>query len=250
MGIYKALTKWIIPKSLKNWILEFLRARIYQKQTPNSFSQCGEDRIIRFLFERLNKKVTSYVDVGAYHPIHSNNTYLFYINGARGVCVEPNEKMAHEIGQIRTEDITLNVGISPAKSGPLKYYEFTDPQLNTFEEKEALKRYDGDAEKLIQVREVTVLTIYAILEKYFSEQIDLLSIDVEGLDVAVLKSLVPYSFRPACICVESLAFESNSLRKKTDGLTETMTSLGYEIYADTFVNTIYLRKELFQQLTF
>ncbi len=249
MKILNAISN-ILPPSIKNWILRFLRSRIYQKQTPNSYSQCGEDRIIRFLFERLNKKVSSYVDVGAFHPIHSNNTYLFYLNGARGVCVEPNETMARKIEETRIEDVILNVGVAPKNSTRLRYFSFTDPQLNTFDEKEALKRGQQDEAKLIQVKEVAVLTISDIISKYFSDQIDLLSIDIEGLDVEVLKSLKPHPFRPACICVESLSFESNSSRTKVDGLTETLTDLGYEVYADTFVNTIYLRKELFHQLIF
>lgn len=249
MKIFNALSS-ILPSSIKSCILKFLRSQIYQKQPPNSYSQCGEDRIIRFLFERLNKKVSLYVDIGAFHPIHSNNTYLFYLNEARGVCVEPNETMSEKIEETRIEDVILNVGVAPENSGCLKYYSFTDPQLNTFDEKEALKRGQQNREKLIQVKEVAVLTISDILGKYFTEQIDLLSIDIEGLDVEVLKSLKPHPFRPACICVESLSFESNSSRTKVDGLTETMTDLGYEVYADTYVNTIYLRKELFEQLTF
>ena len=44
-----------------------------------SFAQAGEDRILRLLFYTLGKEKISYLDIGTNHPIHFNNTFLFYL---------------------------------------------------------------------------------------------------------------------------------------------------------------------------
>src|SRR4029077_17374769 len=41
-----------------------------------TFSQCGEDRILAFLFGQLAITTPRYLDVGTHHPCVGNNTYL------------------------------------------------------------------------------------------------------------------------------------------------------------------------------
>jgi hypothetical protein len=55
-----------------------------------SYAQAGEDVIVAGILEQFNLTRTTYLDVGAFLPIYSNNTYLFYQKGNRGVLVEPN----------------------------------------------------------------------------------------------------------------------------------------------------------------
>ena len=59
-----------------------------------SYSQQGEDLIILDIFRHLRLKRPSYLDIGAWEPVKSNNTYLFYRLGSRGVLVEPNPVFA------------------------------------------------------------------------------------------------------------------------------------------------------------
>ena len=42
-----------------------------------SYSQCGEDLIVKFIFDILNIKNPSYIDIGAHHPNYISNTALF-----------------------------------------------------------------------------------------------------------------------------------------------------------------------------
>jgi hypothetical protein len=52
-----------------------------------SYSQCGEDILIDFVFKQLKIENPSYLDIGAHHPFHLNNTYYFYKNGSSGVNI-------------------------------------------------------------------------------------------------------------------------------------------------------------------
>ena len=44
--------------------------------SKSSFSQSGEDLIVKYLFDWRNQVNINYMDIGAYHPININNTYL------------------------------------------------------------------------------------------------------------------------------------------------------------------------------
>ena len=55
-----------------------------------SYAQQGEDLVVRTLCEHLELALRTYLDIGANDPILGSNTYLPYLEGARGVLVEPN----------------------------------------------------------------------------------------------------------------------------------------------------------------
>jgi hypothetical protein len=50
-----------------------------------SYSQNGEDLIIRDLFFRLGIRQPTYLDIGANEPFFISNTYLLYSKGSTGV---------------------------------------------------------------------------------------------------------------------------------------------------------------------
>lgn len=55
-----------------------------------SYSQSGEDLIIKYIFDALGIEKPSYIDVGAYHPYCLSNTSLFYELGSKGINIEPD----------------------------------------------------------------------------------------------------------------------------------------------------------------
>ena len=205
-----------------------------------TFSQCGEDRILAFLFNQLAIATPRYLDVGTGHPCVMNNTYLFYRAGANGVCVEPNPDLAALIHEKRPRDELLNVGVSAEKSGPCHYYLFEDWGLNTFDAEEAAARARSGKQPILKEISVPVATLESIITDYFPEGLELLSLDAEGLDLALLKSLNYEKHRPLAICVETVGFSETLAKPKTNMITSILAPNGYTPYADTFVNTIYI----------
>jgi hypothetical protein len=124
-----------------------------------SFSQCGEDLIISDLFRFLDVPRPAYLDVGAFLPIYSNNTYLFYQRGSRGVLVEPNIDLIPELRAKRPGDAVLNVGIGLTEERSADYYCLSMPQMNTFskDEAEGLVRSEGPG---LRIRRVTKVPSY------------------------------------------------------------------------------------------
>jgi hypothetical protein len=58
--------------------LEWTELRGMPKGTKLTFAQFGEDAILAGLFRGFHIEKPSYLDIGAYEPILSNNTYMFY----------------------------------------------------------------------------------------------------------------------------------------------------------------------------
>ena len=208
-----------------------------------TFSQCGEDRILAFLFNQLAIPTPRYLDVGTGHPCLANNTYLFYRAGASGVCVEPNPDMAALIREKRPRDELLNVGVSAEKSGRCNYYVFEEWGLNTFDAEEAAARARSGKQPILKEMSVPVVTLESIITDYFSDGMELLSLDAEGLDLALLKSLNYEKHRPLVICVETVGFSETLAKPKSNMITSILAPHGYAPYADTFVNTIYIDTE-------
>ena len=234
----------LFPNSLRSAIHRCLRSGFpHQFRTEyagETFSQCGEDRILAFLFSQLAIPTPRYLDIGTGHPCMGNNTYLFYRAGAEGVCVEPNPDMAALIHEKRPRDKLLNVGVSAENSGSCPYYLFEDWGLNTFDAEEAAARARSGRQPILKEMSVPVVTLESIITDYFPDGLELLSLDAEGLDLALLKSLNYEKHRPLAICVETVGFSETLAKPKSNAITSVLAPHEYAPYADTFVNTIYI----------
>ena len=55
-----------------------------------SYSLSGVDLLIDYIFK--NKKYGFYIDIGCNHPVYSNNTYLLYKRGWKGINIDLDAK--------------------------------------------------------------------------------------------------------------------------------------------------------------
>lgn len=165
-----------------------------------SYSQRGEDLLIENLLNK--KRYGFYVDVGAHHPTRFSNTKRFYDAGWSGINIDPNPTLIKKFEERRKRDINLALGVRD-KSGSIEFYEFFPSTLSTFSPREA-RQYKGKGYRLISKNKVPVKTLGSILREYAKgRDIDLLSVDTEGIDLEVLKSNDWKSFKPKVICVET-----------------------------------------------
>ena len=72
-----------------------------------------------------------------------------------------------------------------------------------------------------------------------------LSIDIEGLDLAVLRTLDFERYPIPIVCVETCRYSEDHVRPRDHSIAEFMATKGYEAYADTYINTIFVRKTWF-----
>lgn len=212
-----------------------------------SYSQTGEDVIIEYLFDSLKISHPTYLEIGTNQPKLCNNTYGLYKKGCRGVCVEPDIEMIEIIKRQRPNDTILNIGIGVTEQSKADFYLF--PGLmngwSTFSKEEAdTRKIDSGLD--YRIIPVTLKNINTIMRDYFNPYPNFISLDVEGLDLAILKSIDFEIFKPEVVCVETITFGYlNNTEKKITAINEYMNSKGYFVYADTHINTIFSRNDLF-----
>lgn len=206
-----------------------------------SYAQSGEDLLIDYVLKiHFGINMPSYLDIGAYDPIKFSNTYLFYERGAKGVLIEPDPDLANILEEKRSRDKILNFGISNKKATK-NFYLISPPTLNTFSKKD-LEQYklfypNVSLRKVMKIRTVPITNI---LESYFEDGLDLLSIDVEGLDYEILSNIDFSKHRPAVICIESVEYKNGNMWEKPQTIPKLLFRNSYFLYADTFINSIYV----------
>lgn len=223
----------MIYNKIRNRVLS-----LFSPQWKQTYSQCGEDVIVEFALSLFKKANPSYLDIGAHHPTHLSNTRLFYGKGGTGVCIEPNPVLCDYIQKHRPKDICLNIGISPDhNSQALKFYILNDLSLSTFSREVAENIVSDGSHSIMRTCEVECLPVNLIIAKHFDPYPDFVSLDTEGLDVQILQSFDFAAYRPLLFCIETLNYSDHT---KMHDIIQLMGENGYQVYADTFVNTIFI----------
>jgi FkbM family methyltransferase len=199
-----------------------------------AYAQDGEDMILRRMFEGQSQGF--YVDVGAHHPFRFSNTCYFHRHGWHGINIDANPAAIDEFRRYRPSDINVCVGISDA-SGTLAFHRFNESALDTFDAALAAERAKLPGYRLVEKSEVAVRRLGEVLVEHLpaGQSIDFLSVDVEGLDLQVLKSNDWSRFRPRVLLVEARGADLGHLASEPCSVFA--RSVGYRPVAKT-VNTV------------
>jgi hypothetical protein len=205
-----------------------------------SFSQCGEDLVVAFAvgYLGLGPHMT-YLDVGANDPVQLNNTYFFYLKGHSGVLVEPNGALCRSLRKRRPGDTVLEAGIGAGAAGEADYYVMSEDGLSTFSKEEAERQVEitGGRVTIRQVIKRPLLNINDVMAEHFGGAPTFLSVDTEGLDLAILRSIDFGRFRPEIICAETLVSGTRKVRRE---IPEFLATREYAARGGSFVNTIFV----------
>lgn len=227
-------------KIIKILIRIFKKVFKYSNYKTNSYSQEGEDLIIDRFFE--NQSTGFFIDIGAHHPRRFSNTYLLYQKGWQGINIDPMPGVMKLFNKERPKDINLEIGIS-REENILKYYIFNEKALNTFSESEAIIKSKINPTKYFIVNTININTypLEKILDKYIdsSKKIDLMSIDVEGLDLDVLKSNDWNKHRPKIILIEELRTNIKALFKDSE-INSFLEMQNYSLHFRTYNTSFYI----------
>jgi FkbM family methyltransferase len=202
-----------------------------------------EDAIIQQVFKELGIIRPSYLDIGANDPLIGSNTYLLYLKGSRGINVEPNPDFAGMWEYQRPDDLNLSVGIG-VQSGDAEYYEIEGKdQLNTFSVEEVTKAI-ARGHRIKNVSRVALLSLSDLINTHNKGVFpDFLSIDIEGSDEAILRTMPEAgTSRPKVVCAETVGYTDipgESVRN-TD-LIDFMIEDGFKIFDEAGYNTIFVR---------
>jgi len=157
------------------------------------YSQFGEDVIIRTLIGK--QRAGFFVDVGCYHPKKYSNTYWLYKRGWRGINVDMEAHKTALFDLARQGDINVTAAVANLEAdffiGKIKQNDLG-----------ATLKTDNEGGELERVRTKSLDTIIGDTP-YANTRIDLLTVDAEGYDLEVLKSLDFTKYQPRFLIVET-----------------------------------------------
>jgi FkbM family methyltransferase len=164
-----------------------------------AYGQWAEDLLIGGL---APEKTGFYIDIGAFHPMHYSNTYLLYKRGWHGIAIDPNASTGTLFRIHRPRDTFVQSGVGVASS-VLPYYVFNHQSCNTFSEAHRDRMLARPFMRLIRTEKVAIAPLRDIVAAHArGMNVDVLNIDVEGMNLAVLESNDWSTCVPRVICVE------------------------------------------------
>ncbi|BAZ32300.1 hypothetical protein NIES4074_48020 [Cylindrospermum sp. NIES-4074] len=196
-----------------------------------SHSQFGEDMVVRALTNDI--KNGFYIDIGAHHPVYYSNTHHFYCKGWQGINIDGAPGIMDIFSVLRPRDINLEILLHPEKKVEnVDFYIFAEAAYNTFD-KEMAEKALSIGVKLMEKKTLKTSTLEEVLDLYLPKgtNIDLMSIDIEGIDEALLMSNNWELYKPKILIFEkhNISF-IEIINSKTIKYLE---KYGYEIIAKT-----------------
>lgn len=210
-------------------------------------AQCLEDYILSIMFKHIKKG--SYIDIGASDPNVDSVTQYFYLNGWRGINIEPIPQHYLELTKYRPDDINLNLGIAD-KAGTLPFsiiFSKHNPVidvLSTFDKttlENALQ--DGYASTSYPVQ---VKPLRTVLEDHPLSPIHFIKIDVEGMEDRVIQGMDLSKDRPWIFIIE--AVEPRTFKRSDALWKEKLIKQGYHYAMFDGLNAYYVADEHQQAL--
>lgn len=148
-----------------------------------TWSQDGEDLVFGELFPPTGV----YVDVGAHHPDRYSVTKILYDRGWSGINIDFAPGFEEAFRARRPRDTTIRALVGSPRTET--FTRFEEATLSTLDQERA-RRLAALGWAVSGVEQVEVTSLTGILDEAgLVGAIDLLSVDVEGEDLAVLASL-------------------------------------------------------------
>lgn len=178
----------------------------------NYYSQYGQDK---YLLEEIfpNKNDGYYVDIGAHDGVSLSNTKKFEEIGWNGVCIEPHPKRFQELLQNRG-CLCYNIAISD-KNELIDflcvdgYPQMLSGVLENYDQRH-LQRIENEIHSYGGSKEIIKVHSRKFSDIIDREDIDYVSIDVEGSELNILRSIDFDRHNIKCFSIEN-AYGSDKL---------------------------------------
>ena len=196
-----------------------------------SFSQLGQDT--RVLSHYNNKRYGYFIEIGAYNGITLSNTYLLEKNyGWTGLCIEPSPYQFPNLVKNRPNSICINTTVYN-NDGLIKEFIVADMFSGIVDHIDCHKEYLNN-EKI----KVVTVKLDTLLKRYHSPSfIDYLSIDTEGSELEILRSVDFSSYRFGMIHLEH-----NGIEPRRMNIRKFLEEVGYTYQGENYWDDEYVPK--------
>jgi len=229
----------------------FVYKRILEHEMPNptipawvneTYSQCYEDVIIESLLRakvktnQIRFEDLCYVEVGANHPVcTSSSFYLQEKYGMTGILVEANPELADNLRRFRPKDTVIQAAVYDQPVNSIDFFISNENEISSVCQDFVIDWKQGQVGMRHKIT-VPTIRINTVLDSATKPIIALLSIDVEGFDINILRDIDFNKHRPLLVQAEpSDAYIENNSKEIIDH----MSRNNYRCVAATDVNLIF-----------
>ncbi len=171
-----------------------------------SYAQLRQDLFPQEFFKYYPPKHKIFIDCGAFDGIGYSNTRLFFEEGWSGICIESCQKNYEKLERLckETNVIIIKAAISDFEGekelniATIPGSEDWGSDVSSLTDDVIQRWPDYIWEKEI----VSVTTLNKILNRNAIENVDFISIDVEGHEMAVLRGFDLNKYKPHLMVVE------------------------------------------------
>jgi FkbM family methyltransferase len=190
-----------------------------------------------------DKPIGSFVEVGAYDGITYSNTYGLAEMGWHGLYIEAIEEYYKNCYVIHSDHPNIDI-VNACVGDGSKVELYIGGEYSTFDKDFMLHVPQGWGAVFDFIGKVKTVTLDALLTDYWNQdEIDLLVVDVEGSENAVLSGFTVAKWEPVMAIVECHEHHHNEwMRMQAESVNNYFAEAGYnKVYSDD-LNNIYVRK--------
>lgn len=197
----------------KTRFLKGLAGMLWRGSRSNS--QFGEDVFIGKFFH--NRTAGTWLDIGAFHPRVASNTERLRRRGWTGINVDADPAKIRLFRWFRRADLNVCAAVAGPDTRRAVLRRGAGSSYGSMDCLETTTGTDGS----------TTRTVADILAEAAPERVDLVSIDVEGLESDILAAFPFDRYVPELFCVEILDTTLDGVLGSP--VTDLMTKQGYAV---------------------
>lgn len=165
------------------------------------YSQHGEDFLLEKIFK--NKDNGFFVEVGCVDGRRFSNTLFFEERGWQGLCIEAHNDYIEILRKNRTGSNVIHAAVGATNKSEVSFYADKRGSLSSLDQskEEELKRdypsFTGFKKQIVPLK-----TLDRIFDENSVQEIDILSLDIEGGEINALKGLNFSKYEPTVLIIE------------------------------------------------
>lgn len=200
MRTLKRLMEAILPVVIMK-LIGFLYG--YVTKIEKSYSQKGEDLLLKSYFDHKKIKHGFYLDIGCFHPRWISNTHKLHKAGWNGVAIDIDKFKLKAMKIMRGESVKTILGAvgncATGNFGTIYKFNRIWSDIDTLD-KSTAEQYKLEGRGEYSEETIEILNINSILEK--CEHVNLINIDVEGIDHLIVNNIDFKKYLPDVILFE------------------------------------------------
>jgi len=243
----KVLFKVLPPKiqfkirsSILGQIIILIKSYKSSLKSNKFYAQFGEDTILQ---KYLQENKGFYLDIGSGDPVRGSNTFFLYKKGWSGILIDPLSRNIFSSKIIRRKDKIIR-GLVGATDRSYPFYEMYPYEYSTTNNEVVKDLINNGRAKLVKKVQLNTFSISELNLNINLDQPSLLSVDCEGFDLEVLKTIDLKTIEFRIICVEDFDYNSDY---KSSAINQYLNENGYEIVDRAGPSSIYIKSSWLQE---